>query len=185
MAEWIAKKLGEITSLIVKGIPPKYIEEENHNTIRVLNQKCNRNFEISYDESRIHNTALKKVPSDKMLKNGDILINSTGTGTAGRIAQIFDVPVPTTIDSHMILLRPTDEVDTIYYGYAIKAQQKKVESLAEGSTGQTEINRQRLQNEVIITFPENKTIQRAIGYILFYIDKKINNNERINNNLVA
>lgn len=183
MAEWISKKLGEITLFITKGIPPKYVEEENQNTVRVLNQKCNRNFEISYDESRIHNAEIKKVPEDKLLRCGDVLINSTGTGTAGRVAQLFNVSVPTTIDGHMILLRPTEEINSIYYGYAIKSQQKKIESLAEGSTGQTEINRQRLKDEIIITFPKEKMLQKAIGTLLLQIDEKIKNNKQINNNL--
>ena len=183
MAEWISKTLGEITLFITKGIPPKYVEEENQNTVRVLNQKCNRNFEISYDESRIHNALIKKVPEDKLLQYGDVLINSTGTGTAGRVAQLFNVPVPTTMDGHMILLRPIDEVDPLYYGYAVKSQQKKIESLAEGSTGQTEINRQRLKDEIIITYPKGKMLQKAIGKFLFQIDEKIRNNKRINNNL--
>ena len=185
MAEWISKTLGEITLFITKGIPPKYVEEENQNTVRVLNQKCNRNFEISYDESRIHNALIKKVPEDKLLRYGDVLINSTGTGTAGRVAQLFNVPVPTTMDGHMILLRPIDGVDPLYYGYAVKSQQKKIESLAEGSTGQTEINRQRLKDEIIVTFPKEKMLQKAIGKFLFQIDEKIRNNKRINNNLAA
>ena len=183
MAEWIEKTLGEVTAFITKGIPPKYVDKENRDTVCVLNQKCNRNFEISYVESRLHNMSLKKVPSEKMLHAGDVLINSTGTGTAGRVAQIFEVPVPTTIDGHMILIRPTDEIDTLYYGYAIKGYQKKIESLAEGSTGQTEINRQRLQDEIIIRFPKDKHIQKSIGIFLLRIDEKIKNNEQINNNL--
>lgn len=183
MAEWISKTLGEITSFISKGIPPKYVEEENQDTVRVLNQKCNRDFEISYDESRIHNAAVKKVPEDKFLRYGDVLINSTGTGTAGRVAQLFNVSTPTTIDGHMILIRPTDEIESLYYGYAVKSQQKKIESLAEGSTGQTEINRQRLQDEIVVTFPKEKVLQKAIGTFLFQIDEKIKNNKQINNNL--
>ena len=183
MAEWIEKTLCEVTAFITKGIPPKYVDKENQDTVCVLNQKCNRNFEISYVESRLHNMSLKKVPSEKMLHAGDVLINSTGTGTAGRVAQIFEVPVPTTIDGHMILIRPTDEIDTLYYGYAIKGYQKKIESLAEGSTGQTEINRQRLQDEIIIRFPKDKHIQKSIGIFLLRIDEKIKNNEQINNNL--
>lgn len=183
MAEWISKTLGEITSFIAKGISPKYVEEISQDTVQVLNQKCNRNFEISYDESRIHNATIKRVPDDKFLRYGDVLINSTGTGTAGRVAQLFNVPVPTTMDGHMILLRPTDEIDPIYYGYAVKSHQKKIESLAEGSTGQTEINRQRLKDEIIITFPKEKVIQKAIGTFLFQIDEKISNNKQINNNL--
>ena len=183
MAEWISKALGELTSFISKGIPPKYVDEENENTIRVLNQKCNRNFEISYNESRIHNAAVKKVPENKLLHSGDVLINSTGTGTAGRVAQIFNIPMPTTVDGHMILLRPTKEIDPLYYGYVIKSYQKKIESLAEGSTGQTEINRQRLQDEIYITFPRDRALQKEIGTFLFQIDEKIKNNSEINNNL--
>lgn len=185
MAEWISRTLGEVTSFITKGIPPQYTEKESQNTIRVLNQKCNRNFEISYDESRLHDVELKKVPEDKYLQAGDVLINSTGTGTAGRVAQIFDVPTPTTIDGHMILIRPTNEIISLYYGYAVKGNQRVIETLAEGSTGQTEMNRQRLQDEIIINFPKDKGSQKAIGTFLFQIDEKIRNNNQINNNLTA
>ena len=181
--KWKEKTLGEVTSLITKGIPPKYSEKENKTTIWVLNQKCNRNFEISYSEARLHDCSLKKVPENRMLKNGDVLINSTGTGTAGRVAQLHNVVMPTTIDGHMILLRPTDEIDSLYYGYAIKSFQKQIEALAEGSTGQTEINRQRLQNEVIIKFPIDKCKQRNISSFLSNLDKKIKVNIEINKNL--
>ncbi len=183
MTEWRKRCLGEITSFMSKGIPPKYVERENENTVRVLNQKCNRNFEINYEESRLHDCSKKKVPADKMLQPGDVLINSTGTGTAGRVAQLYDVPTPTTIDGHMILLRSTEEIDSIYYGYAVKAFQPKIETLAEGSTGQTEINRKRLQEEIVISFPEEKETQERIARFLLNIDEKIKVNGKINKNL--
>ena len=181
--EWITRPLGEITSYMAKGIPPKYTEEETENTVRVLNQKCNRNFTISYADSRIHDCTQKKVPSDKLLKKGDVLFNSTGTGTAGRVAQMMEIPIPTTIDGHMILLRPSKEMDEFYYGYAVKAHQAQIETLAEGSTGQTEINRNRLQTEVMITYPENKKVQAGIASFLWDIDRKIEANNKINENL--
>ena len=176
MAEWREKALGDITGYISKGIPPAYTDKNSTTAICVLNQKCN---------SRYHDVALRKVPSEKMLRAEDVLINSTGEGTAGRVAQIFRIPVPTTIDGHMIVMRPTDEVDSVYYGYAIKNCQKKLESIAEGSTGQTEINRRRLQEEVLIKYPVDKDIQKAIGHFLFGIDEKIRNNRKINDNLAA
>ena len=119
-----------------------------------------------------------------MLQPGDVLINSTGTGTAGRVAQLYDVPTPTTIDGHMILLRPTEEIDSIYYGYAVKAFQPKIETLAEGSTGQTEINRKRLQEEIVISFPKEKETQERIARFLLNIDEKIKVNDKINKNLL-
>ena len=184
MVEWCEKTLGNVTSFMGKGIPPKYAEHWNEHTIYVLNQKCNRNFEISYNEARLNDCTKKKVPADKMLKEGDVLINSTGTGTAGRVAQITNLPYPTTIDGHMILLRPTDEIDPIYYGYAVKSYQRQIEELAEGSTGQTEINRNRLMNEVIIKYPIDKLLQKRIATLLANIDAKIKNNKAINKNFL-
>lgn len=185
MEEWLEKTLGEVTSFIAKGIPPKYAEKNGPNTIRVLNQKCNRNFRISYSESRFHDNGVKRAPEAKMLKDYDVLINSTGTGTAGRVAQIWRVQEPTTVDGHMILLRPTAEIDPLYYGYAIKAYQSQIESFAEGSTGQTEINKRRLQDEIIIRFPASIDEQKAVGRMLKSIDEKIQTNEAINENLAA
>ena len=183
MGEWLEKTLGELTSYIAKGIPPKYVEETGSDTIRVLNQKCNRNYRISYSESRLHDNAAKKALEDKMIRDFDVLINSTGTGTAGRVAQIWHVPEPTTLDGHMILMRPAEEIDPLYYGYAIKAFQTQIEGFAEGSTGQTEINKRRLQDEVVIRFPASLDEQKAIGRMLKAIDEKIQNNEEVNNNL--
>jgi len=183
MEKWHEKTLGEVTSYIAKGIPPKYVEEDGADIIQVLNQKCNKNFTISYSEIRFHDNRIKKVPEDKMLRDYDVLINSTGTGTAGRIAQLWYVPKPTTIDGHMILLRPTSEIDPLYYGYAIKACQPQIESFAEGSTGQTEINRRRLQDEVIIRFPTSLDSQKKIGQVLRSMDEKIYTNKAINENL--
>ena len=185
MEGWETKTLGEVTSFMAKGIPPKYVEHEGSGIIRVLNQKCNRDYKISYADSRLHNNSLKKTPENKMLKPGDVLINSTGAGTAGRVAQIWNVPVPTTIDGHMILLRPTEEIDALYYGYALKSNQNLIESYAEGSTGQTEINKERLKNETVISFPADKNTQRAIARTLAVIDDKIDENEQINKNLAA
>lgn len=184
MVNWKEKTLGEVTSFITKGIPPKYSDYESESTIWVLNQKCNRNFEISYADARLHDYNFKKVPENKMLMNGDVLINSTGTGTAGRVAQLQNIKKPTTIDGHMILLRPTDDIDSLYYGYAIKSCQSQIEGLAEGSTGQTELNRKRLQDEVIIRYPVDKQEQKAIAYLLSDLDEKIKINVKINNNLL-
>ena len=183
MVNWKEKTLGEVTSFITKGIPPKYSDYESESTIWVLNQKCNRNFEISYADARLHDYNFKKVPENKMLMNGDVLINSTGTGTAGRVAQLQNIKKLTTIDGHMILLRPTDDIDSLYYGYAIKSCQSQIEGLAEGSTGQTELNRKRLQDEIIIKYPVDKQEQKVIAYFLLDLDEKIKINVKINNNL--
>ena len=182
-SEWHEVPLRELVGYISKGIAPSYAEEASETTIRVLNQKCNRNFRISYEDSRLHDTLKKKVPPERYVKPDDILINSTGAGTAGRIAQIEDVPSATTIDGHMILIRSNGKVTQKFLGYALKAHQWEVLQLDEGSTGQTELNRDRLLDEIMINYPVSLDEQNAIVGTLESIDRKLIVNEQLNDNL--
>ena len=182
-SEWHEVPLRELVGYISKGIAPSYAEEASESTIRVLNQKCNRNFRISYGDSRLHDTRKKKVPPERYVKPDDILINSTGAGTAGRLAQIEDVPSATTIDGHMILIRSNGKVTQKFLGYALKAHQWEVLQLDEGSTGQTELNRDRLLDEIMINYPVSLDEQNAIVGTLESIDRKLIVNEQLNDNL--
>ena len=182
-SKWHEVPLRELVGYISKGIAPSYAEEASESTIRVLNQKCNRNFRISYGDSRLHDTLKKKVPPERYVKPDDILINSTGAGTAGRIAQIEDVPSATTIDGHMILIRSNRKVTQKFLGYALKAHQWEVLQLDEGSTGQTELNRDRLLDEIMINYPVSFDEQNAIVGTLESIDRKLIVNEQLNDNL--
>ena len=181
--EWRTEPLQELVSYIAKGIPPAYVEVENENTVQVLNQKCNRNFAVNYAESRLHDMSKRSVPQEKFLQNGDILINSTGTGTAGRIAQLITVPFPTIVDGHMIVLRGNAKVTPRYLGYALKAQQSYILQLDEGSTGQTELNRDRLLAEIEVSYPVSLDKQRAIADTLTALDARITENAKINHHL--
>lgn len=183
-SEWHEVPLRELVGYISKGIAPSYAEEASETTIRVLNQKCNRNFRISYGDSRLHDTLKKKVPPERYVKPDDILINSTGAGTAGRIAQIEDVPFATTIDGHMTLIRSNGKVTQKFLGYALKAHQWEVLQLDEGSTGQTELNRDRLLDEIMINYPVSFDEQNAIVGTLESIDRKLIVNEQLNDNLL-
>lgn len=131
----------------------------------------------------MHDTLKKKVPPERYVKPDDILINSTGAGTAGRIAQIEDVPSATTIDGHMILIRSNGKVTQKFLGYALKAHQWEVLQLDEGSTGQTELNRDRLLDEIMINYPVSFDEQNAIVGTLESIDSKLIVNEHLNDNL--
>ena len=182
-SEWRCEPLKDMISYIAKGIPPAYVEAEGRNTVCVLNQKCNRDFTISYAESRLHDLNQRSVPREKYLRDGDILINSTGTGTAGRIAQMITVPCPTIVDGHMIILRANDKVSSSYLGYALKSHQATVLQLDEGSTGQTELNRDRLLSEIEISYPVSLEMQDAIVATLSALDARITSNIAINSHL--
>ena len=182
-SEWKTSPLRDLVGFISKGIAPSYTDEKSETTVRVLNQKCNRNFRITYSESRLHDLSRKKVPAERFVRMDDILINSTGAGTAGRIAQICNLPCDTIVDGHMIIIRANNKVSQKYLGYAMKAHQWEVLQLDEGSTGQTELNRERLLDEIMVSYPTSFALQEMIVKTLEGIDRKLLINEKVNDNL--
>lgn len=181
--EWHSAPLGELISYIGKGVAPKYINDGPDATM-VLGQKCVRNQALQYEQARFHNSAEKAVNPDKEVRKGDILVNATGVGSAGRVAQVMADPSRQCItDGHVITLRAKD-INPFYLGYFVKSKQNTIELMAEGSTGQTEMNRQRLQNEIIVTFPESKDLQKRIAEYGLAIDKKIAVNNQLNDYLL-
>lgn len=174
-------KLSELTTFISRGITPSYTES---NGICVINQKCIRNGELSLKEARLHNDQKKKVPAEKIIHQMDILVNSTGTGTLGRVSQVTDPINDATVDSHVTIVRPSPDVDPLFLGYAVKWKKPYIEALAEGSTGQTELSRFRLGDEITIPLPPLAE-QKRIAELLHAIDKRININSKINDNLAA
>lgn len=179
---WRRDKLEKLTNYIARGITPKY--SENMNDMIVINQKCIRDGKLSLKDSRYHNYNLKKVINDKILKKYDILVNSTGVGTLGRVCQNLLDNKNLTVDTHVTIVRPNSKkINPIYLGFAMRNNQKFVESLGEGSTGQTELKRQRLAEEVEIFYPENIETQEKIASILSALDDKIEINNEINKTL--
>jgi len=147
---WEVKALRQITSELRRGISPKYTTEESGTL--VLNQKCIRNHEINYGLGRRNDTTKKKVDG-RLLRPGDMLVNSTGTGTLGRVANVVSLSESTVVDSHVTIIRAdTTVVDMNYFNGLIFSMERKIESMGEGSTGQTELSRARL-SELNVLLP--------------------------------
>ncbi|WP_319653504.1 restriction endonuclease subunit S [Acidithiobacillus ferridurans] len=99
---------------------------------------------------------------------GDVLVNSTGTGTLGRVAQVRDEPhEPTTVDSHVTIVRPKDGLFfPEFFGYALIAIENQIQEGGEGCGGQTELARSKLANDYHVSFPTSIPEQRRIVAIL-------------------
>ncbi|BDB53073.1 restriction endonuclease subunit S [Flavobacterium ammonificans] len=177
---WKTYKLSEVTEYIGRGISPKYTDNLN---IRVVNQRCIRDNKIIYETCRYHEIEKKSISDVKYLIKHDVLVNSTGVGTLGRVAQFKSDFKDITVDSHVSIVRPVEDYADEFFGYAIIEKQALIESLGEGSTGQTELSRTRLGEDVNICLPESKKEREEIASILSAIDDKIENNLAINKTL--
>lgn len=142
--DWIECILDSMCSLIIKGITPKYNE---HSAQLVINQKCVRNHQIDLSLARCHEP--KKV-NEKWLQYGDIVVNSTGTGTLGRAAQVLFTPNNMTVDSHVTIIRASKQEYIYYLGLWVTSHEHDFEMLQTGSTGQTDLPRERLKQMQIV-----------------------------------
>lgn len=142
--DWKECTLNSICDLIIKGITPKYTENSDQ---LVINQKCVRNHQIDLSLARPHTP--KKV-NEKWLKYGDVLVNSTGTGTLGRAAQVLFIPNNLTVDSHVSIIRASKQEYVHFLGLWATSHEHDFEMLQTGSTGQTDLPRERLKQMQII-----------------------------------
>jgi type I restriction enzyme S subunit len=138
---WWVRSLGDLTSYLNRGISPAYLDEGG---VLVLNQKCVRDGRVDKTKGRRHDASKRSVDG-RTLVQGDIMVNSTGVGTLGRVAQVLDLDEPTIVDSHVTVVRADGVSDSWnFLGMALRDREREIEALGEGSTGQTELSRSRL-----------------------------------------
>ncbi len=154
---WEVKKLGDISSYISRGISPRYDDE---GTSLVLNQKCVREQRLSLEPARRQS---KPIPKEKLVQFGDVVINSTGVGTLGRVAQIYETIENCTVDSHVTIARASGSTDLDFYGACLLRLQSTFERLGVGATGQTELGRSAISDvEVVVPTEE---LQQQFGKV--------------------
>lgn len=176
---WHVVELHELTSYIRRGIGPTYIDAGG---VCVLNQKCVRDHRVDFSKARQHDP-VKKAIDGRTLQLFDILVNSTGVGTLGRVAQIMHLPGKTIVDSHVMVVRSTNEVDACFLGVALTLRESDIEELGEGSTGQTELSRARLGGLIFVAPPTQ--LQKAFGETVQPLLKRIAENDRQSHTLAT
>ncbi|SJZ62316.1 type I restriction enzyme, S subunit [Trichlorobacter thiogenes] len=164
-AGWRTSTLGEVSSFLNRGISPKYLETGG---VCVLNQKCIRDHRINFESSRRHDEQAKKVGGDRFIQAGDVLVNSTGTGTLGRVAQLREAPPePTTVDSHVTIVRPIpSKFYPEFFGYMMVVIEDAIKEAGEGCGGQTELARSVLAEKFSVHYPDSISEQQRIVTIL-------------------
>ena len=156
--DWENKPLSEVCDLIKRGSQPKYTESEAGEI--VLNQKCIRDHKINLSVARKHNTNKKTINKERYIQLGDGLINSTGTGTLGRVAQVRELNFSAFVDTHITIVRPKKELFYLdFFGWALIYIEKIVQKSGEGASGQTELSR-KVVEKFIISFPNEMKQQK-------------------------
>lgn len=145
---WVVRTLGSLLIELRRGISPKYTDEDG---ILVINQKCIRDHSVNFLLARRNDTELRTVKG-RELQVGDILVNSTGVGTLGRLAPIRYLPEPAVVDSHVTVIRASEEVSPLFINEYMLTKESFIEASGAGSTGQTELGKTVLE-ELFVVVP--------------------------------
>ena len=141
---WAWSRLYSITSFLHRGKSPKYTDEKKY---PMFAQKCNQKDGIHMEKALFClPEQYEKFPSEYKLQNCDIVINSTGTGTLGRVGIFYkrflnnyESTVP---DSHVTLVRAFENYilgEYLYACFKSPSYQQMMLDNADGSTNQKEL----------------------------------------------
>ena len=139
--DWEVSKLKYIFDYIHRGQTPNYVEKSN---CKVVNQSTFSKFFFDRDNQKFTTDCRY---NDNFIRKKDVLMASTGGGVLGKVFY-YDLDYNDSIaDSHVTILRATNKIESKFYYYTLSILFDWINNnLAEGSTNQTELQRDLLGN---------------------------------------
>lgn len=172
---WQVKKVKDLCSFVSRGVTPKY---ENGSGRYIINQKANRGLRIerSYLKELKNNL---DVPEEKLAHRGDLLINSLGEGTIGRVHLFRGPHKEWAVDQHMAICRsePHSITNYLYYELSSRKGQERIQSVKTGATNMTMLNISVLRSMEFI-IPPKELLERffrtcnSLGNLIYNLENK-------------
>ena len=181
MVEWIECKISDIGT-VVGGATPSTKKSENYDDGKIawITPKDLSSFSgryIRHGERNITEMGLKSC-STQLLPKDTVLFSSRAP--IGYVA-IAANEVCTNQGFKSVI--PNENTDPLFLFYLLKYNKDKIGGMGSGTTFK-EVSGNTMKN-IVVNVPSDKVVQEKIATILGTIDDKIEENERINKNLVA
>lgn len=179
MAEWIECKISDIGTVIGGATPStKKTENYENGTIAWITPKDLSTFSgryIQHGERNITEAGLRSCSTQLLPKNTVLFSSRAPIGYVAIAAN--DVCTNQGFKSVI----PNENTNPLFLYYLLKYNKDKIEGMGSGTTFK-EVSGNTMKN-IVVSVPTDKKVQERISSILGSIDDKIEENERINNNL--
>lgn len=148
-----------------RGNTPNYQDNEKYKNYPIINQSCVQSGYIKFEKLKYNKDSYLNKKGN--VKKGDILICSTGGGTAGRVGFWNYEFKNYIVDSHVTLLRVKNKYNSKYIYYYLNSLLGKeyIRKCIKGSTNQEELSNKELNNFIFDKLPELK-VQNKISSFL-------------------
>lgn len=158
--QWTYITVEKLAEILQRGISPDYDNEGNST---VISQKCIRGSIMDISEARMQR---KPFRTELNIQDCDTVICSTGTGTLGRVGQVYGEYPHTTFDSHVTLVRAKEGVGKHFLYWTLKNMQPWFMSMGIGSTNQQELYRKTIKNaKVLLPDESSNLIEKFEGFV--------------------
>lgn len=159
---WPMVRLGDVATYLQRGKSPKY----GAGPVQVIKSGQARGWcEFDFSKPEFLAPAFQ-VEAVRMLRPGDLLINSTGVGTAGRVT-LFRHKGEFTVDSHITIVRTDSAKITPDFLLSALATIgfSTIEGMANGQSGQIELSLEIIKSIPIPLppLPEQERITRHLS----------------------
>ena len=180
MTEWIECKISDIGT-VVGGATPSTKKPENYEngTIAWITPKDLSTFSGRYiqrGERNITETGLKSCSTQLLPKNTVLFSSRAPIGYVAIVAN--DVCTNQGFKSVI----PNENTDPVFLYYLLKYNKNKIEGMGSGTTFK-EVSGSTMKN-IVVYIPEDKRVQEMVASVLASLDSKIEENTKINNNLL-
>ncbi len=136
--------ISDVALLINRGITPKYTQTGK---VRLVKSAHVNPIKIKWEQSPFITEPSLKL-NNFFLKNGDILLNGTGTGSVGRVGIVDNIPNDYYIpDSHVNLIRVDSKIVNPWYLFFWLNSpygQQTLTKFITGSTNQVELSAKKV-----------------------------------------
>ena len=186
-SSWSWARLLNVSIYIQKGKSPKYSPIKKY---PVVAQKCNQWAGFSIDKAQfIEPESLSKYAIERILQDEDLMWNSTGLGTLGRMAVYYAKLNPYELavaDSHVTVIRlfkPFVSPLFFYFYFVSPTVQSVIEDKSDGSTKQKELSTTTVCNYLVPIPPRNEQtrIISKVTSLLPVIEKYGTQQEKLEN----
>ena len=168
---WAWVRLDDICSFIHRGKSPKYSLIKKY---PVVAQKCNQWSGFSIEKAKfIEPQSISSYKEEYILQDEDLMWNSTGLGTLGRMAIYYKNLNPYELavaDSHVTIIRTYKLYivpEYLYYYFSSNTVQSVIEDKSDGSTKQKELSTKTVKSYLVPLPPlqEQKRIVEKIDQL--------------------
>ena len=160
---WVWVRLIDICEYIQRGKSPKYSPIKKY---PVIAQKCNQWGGFSIEKAQfIEPESIASYGNERFLQDNDLMWNSTGLGTLGRMAVYKCALNPYELavaDSHVTVIRPLKEFISpqyLYYYFSNPTVQSVIEDQADGTTKQKELSATTVKAYFVPLPPYNEQLR--------------------------